>query len=106
PALTSPASVIFPVHTPPPARSPVAVNFSGSGAGVFVRPGLTENVPVGASGVPPHVQVVLACAAAGPPPARTRHAAASAVMPIVARNLILIASPWCVLTSSWLRSRR
>src|SRR5205085_6694914 len=86
PALTCPASVIVPVQRPPPVRSPVASNLSGSGAGVFVMPGLTVNFPVGAAGVPPHVQVEVACAEL-PPPARARNVAAIAMTPIV-RDLI------------------
>src|SRR2546425_9722137 len=90
--------VSFPVQPAPPASSPVAVNWMGPVEGVFVRPVLKVISPVGAAGVPPHVHSVLACAEAEPPPAKTRPAATSAMMPIVARNLIFIDLPlvcWC-----------
>jgi len=41
-----------------PARWPVAVKSDGPADGIFVSPGLTVKIPVGAAGVPPHVQVV------------------------------------------------
>jgi hypothetical protein len=39
------------------------LNFIGTGDGSFVIPGRCVVIPVGAAGVPPHVQVVLARAA-------------------------------------------
>jgi hypothetical protein len=39
---------------------------SGPLDGTFVTPGVTENVPVGASGVPAHVHVPPDAACAGP----------------------------------------
>src|SRR5436305_6672963 len=76
---------MYPLH--PPARWPVALKSAGPDDGTFVSPGLTVKIPVGAAGVPPHVQVVDACAEAAPPPAQARQAATAARTPIVAREL-------------------
>jgi len=55
----------------------VAWNASGPVEGVFVIPGSSVKVPVGAAGVPAHVQVVEAWTAGAPPPSSANHAAPS-----------------------------
>src|SRR4051812_13425851 len=57
PASSWPTHLIVPLQPGPPPRRPVATNLSGPLDGMFVTPGLTENVPVGASGVPAQVHV-------------------------------------------------
>src|SRR3954453_1867133 len=53
---------MVPWQPAPPARTPVALNFSGPLDGVFVTPGVTQKTPVGATCVPAHVHVVAASA--------------------------------------------
>jgi hypothetical protein len=77
---------MYPLQSPPSA--PVALKSTGPADGTFVSPGLAVKVPVGAAGVPPHVQVAAAWAEAAPPVAHTNEAAVAARTPIIARNLI------------------
>src|SRR4051795_12304010 len=53
---------MVPWQPAPPARTPVALNFSGPLDGVFVTPGVTQKTPVGATCVPAHVHVIAASA--------------------------------------------
>src|SRR2546422_2822441 len=64
PGSMTPVKVSFPVQ--PPASGPVAVKLIDVGEGVFVYPGLKVIDPVGAAGVPPHVQIVGVPRAASP----------------------------------------
>src|SRR4051812_25537952 len=64
PASISPMKVKLPLQPAPPASGPVAMNDIATGDGVFVMPGCCLVVPLGAAGVPPQVQVVVARAAA------------------------------------------
>src|SRR3954447_4733419 len=74
PAYSWPSNVTVPWQRGPPPSAPVARNASGPADGRLVTPGVIENVPVGATGVPAHVQVSgrRACpAGAGSPTATT-----------------------------------
>src|SRR4051794_27400447 len=53
---------MVPWQPAPPARTPVALNFSGPLDGAFVTPGVTQKTPVGATCVPAHVHGVAAAA--------------------------------------------
>jgi hypothetical protein len=65
------------------------MNGSGSVDGVFVIPWpVYQTFPVGWTGVPPQLQVAVACADAAPHPPATNDAAASAVTATIARGLI------------------
>src|SRR6267378_439923 len=65
------------------------MNGSGSVDGVFVIPWpVYQTFPVGLAGVPPQVQVVVACADATPHPPATNDAAAIAVTATITRGLI------------------
>jgi len=70
-----------------PARWPVAVKSDGPADGIFVSPGLTVKIPVGAAGVPPHVQVVDAGAEVAAPPTQARQANAAAATATIDRSL-------------------
>src|SRR3954454_17253916 len=65
PASSWPTHLIVQWQPGPPPRRPVATNLSGPLDGRVVTPGLTENVPVGASGVPAQVHVPADDACAG-----------------------------------------
>jgi len=86
PASNWPVKVIVPAHCPP--SGPVALNFNGPADGTFVVPGVSMNVPVGSTGVPAHVQVVVAPADPAPRLADAREAAASATTVRIGRLLI------------------
>src|SRR3954451_21287240 len=88
PASACPSKVTFwPWHGPPPSTTPVATNLSANGAGNWVSPGSKEIVPVGLSGVPPHVHLVAACAEAAPPVRANAPATAHAAALIIAGTL-------------------
>jgi hypothetical protein len=69
------------------------MNGSGSVDGVFVMPCPRYlTIPVGLSGVPPQVQVVLACAEAAPPRLTAEDATASALMARIVRGVMCLLS--------------
>src|SRR5947207_2671389 len=93
-ASTWPWNVSVPSHPGSPPRSPVTSNRAAVARGIFVSPGVMENVPVGSVAVPPHVQTVpggggpgCAASAGDDQPAIPIAAAAVTTAPIT-RNLV------------------
>src|SRR4051794_35169221 len=100
---------MVPWQRPPPANGPVALNASGPADGMFVTPGVMENVPVGAAGVPAQVHTVVAPALAAPPSPIASRAPVAITMPM---NFVMLPpvvhTDWSVgtLTGQWQARRR